>query len=116
LFVADPNNYRVLSFDAAATLPNGVSATAVLGQTTFLTATGGTSATQVANPPAVLAVASPDVLLVVDMGNARVLRFGVAAATPAPVPAASRSVTLAFAALLMVAGALHVRRRRPLAS
>jgi sugar lactone lactonase YvrE len=117
LLVSDYGNARVLSFNGAATLANGAPATAVLGQTDFVTATAGLSATQLNFPMAVLAVPSPDVLLVVDYGNSRVLRFGATAtAAPAPVPAASRSMTLAFAALLMVAGALHVRRRRALTS
>ncbi|NJM36711.1 MAG: hypothetical protein HC845_01895 [Akkermansiaceae bacterium] len=76
LFVVDPDNNRVLRFNAAATKPNGANADAVLGQPDFTTTTA-------LNPPTASSLNSPwgatitpdDRLWVSDRFNHRMLRY-----------------------------------------
>lgn len=74
LWIADTNNNRVLRFDNYASLGNGGSASVVLGQIDFVTATAGLSATKFSNPSD-LAIGPDGSLWVVDNSNNRVLRF-----------------------------------------
>ncbi|NJM38784.1 MAG: hypothetical protein HC845_13445 [Akkermansiaceae bacterium] len=75
LWVADPNNRRVLRFDGANTAGNFPAATRVYGQPNFTdNSFRVTSATSIAGPTDVL-VDSNDRLWVVDSGVNRILRF-----------------------------------------
>jgi len=78
LWVADQFNHRVLRYDAAASLANGASATAVLGQALFTTNALGTTAQTMIQPAAVL-VDPAGTLYVTDQFNRRVLLFKNAA-------------------------------------
>jgi len=78
LWVADQFNHRVLRYDAAASLANGASATAVLGQPDFITDPTGTTAQTMFQPAAVL-VDGVGTLYVTDQFNRRVLLFKRAA-------------------------------------
>ena len=77
LFVADSGNHRVLRFDLAASLGNGASASAALGQQNLTTNGSGISASQMSEPSG-LALAPDDSLWVCDTGNNRVIRFDAA--------------------------------------
>ncbi len=74
LFVSDGDNNRVLRFDNAATLGNGVNASIVLGQGNFTSAVFDTSANRMDKPDG-LSIAADDTLWVADRYNQRVLRF-----------------------------------------
>lgn len=76
LWVADTHNSRVLGFSNAATAANGANADTVLGQTTFTSASSGTSATEIAYPTSVTYDPAADVLWVADHSNHRVLMYG----------------------------------------
>ena len=78
VWVSDFVNRRVLRFDNAAAKANGANADGVLGQTDFITGTGGVSATKV-NPPIGLHGDSFGRLYVADYSNNRVLIFNDAA-------------------------------------
>jgi sugar lactone lactonase YvrE len=78
LWVSDRSNIRVLRFDNAAMKANGAAADGVLGQSDFMTNTGGTSATKL-QLPEYLFVDGAGRLWVVDSLNHRVLRFDNAA-------------------------------------
>lgn len=86
LFVADNTNSRVLRFANAATLSNGASASAVLGQVDFTSSSTGTSATTMKNPTAAL-ITPNDTLWVSDYNNQRLLRFDKASTKPNAAPA-----------------------------
>jgi sugar lactone lactonase YvrE len=107
LFVADRGNSRVLSFDAAATLPNGAAASAVLGQPDFTSSGFGLSSSQFFDPTGAVPVPAFDVLLVIDPANNRVLRFGGPAAAPA-----TRHLALTTLALLLGAAGIWSARKR----
>lgn len=81
LWVAEPNNHRVLRFDAAATLANGSPASGILGQAVFTTSVSGTSQ-QSLDGPAALAVGSDGTLFVCEEDNHRVTLFRNAATKP----------------------------------
>lgn len=74
LFVAIPNQNRVLRFDSAATLANGANATRVLGQLDFTGTSSGLSATALHGPYG-LTLSADDSLWVADYFNNRVVRF-----------------------------------------
>jgi DNA-binding beta-propeller fold protein YncE len=76
LYVADYQNNRILVFNSAASLANGANASYVLGQTTFTTATSGTSATTLYEPVPLFFDQNIKVLLTADSGNNRVLMYG----------------------------------------
>ena len=84
LWVADPNNNRVLRFDNISIKPNGASADAVLGQSTLSTVGGGPDglSQSAMDLPYSLAVSSGGALFVADRDNNRILRFTNAAALP----------------------------------
>ncbi len=80
LYVADTSNNRVLRFNSAASLANGASASAVLGQPDFMSFSTGHDANQFASPMAVAISPNPVLhtqpyLWVADLYNHRVLRF-----------------------------------------
>jgi sugar lactone lactonase YvrE len=72
LLVADYNNNRVMRY--AAPLSSAMAATGVLGQTDFVTGSGGTSATKMSFPIG-LAFDRVGNLIVTDYNNARVVAF-----------------------------------------
>lgn len=78
LYVVDTNNHRVLRFDNAATLDDGASANAVLGQPNFNLNTSGFGAAQFNTPIGIFADAT-GTLWVADAANSRVVRFDNAA-------------------------------------
>lgn len=86
LFVADSNNNRVLRFANAASLLNGASAAAVLGQVDFTSATAGLSATTMNNPSGAF-ITPNDTLWVTDRVNQRLLRFNKASTKNNSAPA-----------------------------
>ena len=73
LLVSDSNNNRVLIWNTVPAT-NGVQADVVIGQTDFVTATGGASATKMTGPDG-LSVTPDGKLLVCDKTNNRVLIF-----------------------------------------
>ncbi|MEM9018193.1 MAG: NHL repeat-containing protein, partial [Verrucomicrobiota bacterium] len=83
LWVADPNNNRVLRFDTPSTQAdsNGADADGVLGQTLFTTATGGTDEDSL-DDPRKLTVAPNGDLWVIESIQHRALRFPDAANLP----------------------------------
>lgn len=74
LFVADAENHRVLRFDESATLASGAQASAVLGQSSFNTTSGGLTASAV-NYAGGLALGNDGTLWVADYSNFRVMGF-----------------------------------------
>ncbi len=74
LWVADPQNNRVLCFEAAAFRGDLPSADLVYGQPNFTTVTSSTTASKMKEPSGVW-VDSSDNLWVADSGNNRVLKF-----------------------------------------
>lgn len=74
LWVADPQNNRVLCFEAAAFRSDLPSADLVFGQPNFTTVTTGVTAGKMNSPNGVW-VDSSDNLWVADSGNNRVLKF-----------------------------------------
>jgi sugar lactone lactonase YvrE len=74
LFVADSDNHRVLRYDNAGTLGNGVNATAVLGQLDFVGTAPGLSATQMGEPVGAF-ITPDDSLWVSENNNSRLIRF-----------------------------------------
>jgi len=72
LWVADYLNQRVLKYEPPFTI--GMTASAVLGQTDFITATGGTSETKF-NGPVALSFDTKRNLAVADLNNHRTLIF-----------------------------------------
>ncbi|HEU4324127.1 MAG TPA: NHL repeat-containing protein [Roseiflexaceae bacterium] len=92
LWVVDPGSNRLLRFDNAASKANGAAADGVLGQSTFLGAGTGTSATTFTSPFGVGYDAARDVVWVADAGNSRALRFGTPA-TPTVTPATTPTHT-----------------------
>jgi sugar lactone lactonase YvrE len=81
LWVADSGNHRVLRFDNAANLANGISANGVLGQTNFTDSNFATSQSGMFFPYDVF-VDSSGILWVADGANNRVVRFNSAATKP----------------------------------
>jgi sugar lactone lactonase YvrE len=79
LWVGDTGNNRVLKFSAISTKASGAAADSVLGQATFLTNTGATTATRMTGPVGVT-ISSAGTLYVGCSGDHRVLRFNNAAA------------------------------------
>jgi sugar lactone lactonase YvrE/lysophospholipase L1-like esterase len=77
LYVVEEANHRVMIFDAAATLPNGASADAVLGQPNFTTNTAPNppNAASLATPRAIAVDPVPGNLWLADWANHRVLRY-----------------------------------------
>lgn len=86
LFVGSTGDNRVHRYDNAATLPNGASAVAVLGQADFAGTSSGLSATAMDNPSG-LAITPDDSLWVADEDNNRLLRFDNASTKPSGSPA-----------------------------
>jgi len=80
LFVADSGNNRVLVFDVSS-LSNGLSATAVLGQSLFTTNSSGTTSTTLSFPSDVAFDSSGNRLFVSDRSNNRTLIYDVASIT-----------------------------------
>lgn len=78
LWVADQNNNRILRFDNAASLLSGASASGVLGQTDFVTATSGAGELKMSSPGA-LVVDAAGALHALDFGNHRVMIYRDAA-------------------------------------
>lgn len=78
LWVADQNNNRILRFDNAASLVTGASASGVLGQTDFVTATSGANELKMNNPGA-LAVDADGTVFALDFGNHRIVIYRGAA-------------------------------------
>ncbi len=78
LWVADPDNQRILRFDAAATKANGAAADGVIGQADFTSFSHGLTASKFYYPYGVY-LDSTGSLWVADYDNGRVLRFGSAA-------------------------------------
>lgn len=74
LWSADPDNNRVLCFEAAAFRGDLPSADFVFGQPNFTTITSGVTAAKMSGPTGVC-VDSADNLWVADSGNNRVLKF-----------------------------------------
>ena len=74
LWVADSNNHRALRYDHAATLPNGGSASYVLGVAAYTSGGGGAVSSSSLNHPTGLC-ADATSLWVADTFNHRVLRF-----------------------------------------
>ncbi len=74
LWSADPDNNRVLCFEAAAFRSDLPSADFVFGQPNFTTITSGVTAAKM-NEPTGVCVDSADNLWVADSGNNRVLKF-----------------------------------------
>jgi hypothetical protein len=74
VYVGDRSSSRVLRYDNAAAKGNGGAADVVLGQSDFVTATGGTSQTKMSNP-FYLAFDHTGGLWVSDLSNQRVLKF-----------------------------------------
>lgn len=81
LFVADSSNNRVLRFDNAAGLGNGVAASVVLGQQNFTSTGIGLSASAV-NLPYGLTITPDDSLWVCEYANSRLIRFDKASTKP----------------------------------
>jgi sugar lactone lactonase YvrE len=81
LFVADSSNNRVLRFDNAAGLGNGVAASVVLGQQNFTSTGVGLSASAV-NLPYGLTITPDDSLWVCEYANSRLIRFDKASTKP----------------------------------
>jgi DNA-binding beta-propeller fold protein YncE len=78
LYVADPNNNRVLKFANAASAANGSNATSVLGQPNFTSNAAATTQIGMSTPEGVAVDASGN-LYAADFSNQRVLRFANAA-------------------------------------
>jgi sugar lactone lactonase YvrE len=76
LYVSVYGQNRILVFNNAASLGNGAGASAVLGQSTFLTTASGTSATTL-DQPANIWLTADDSLWVCDYGNSRALRYSM---------------------------------------
>ncbi|MFA4890375.1 MAG: NHL repeat-containing protein, partial [Candidatus Paceibacterota bacterium] len=72
LYVADQNNFRILIFDVS-TITNGENAVNVLGQTDFISNSGGTTQDKL-NQPTALAL-SNNQLFVIDTRNNRLVIF-----------------------------------------
>jgi sugar lactone lactonase YvrE len=72
LWVAEPDNSRVLRFDGATGLGNGAAANGVLGQPDFTTGTAGSTPVKMGQPSA-LAVDRYGALYIIDFNNSRVL-------------------------------------------
>ncbi len=89
LWVVDTINSRVVSFANAASLPNGASATGILGQPNFTDNAASPPSTQrIVDPLIGIAFDTANRLYLSDSANSRVLRFSpVAAPSPAPTPA-----------------------------
>jgi sugar lactone lactonase YvrE len=88
LWVADSGNHRILRFDNASALPNGASATGLLGQVSFLASTPGSGAASF-NEPLAVSLDEIGTLWVADRGNNRVSGFPLAKDAP-PGTAATR--------------------------
>ena len=72
IYVADPNNNRIMIFNNAASLANGAPADYVLGQSSFTASGSGNAANQLNTPHFIFVGAS---LLVADYANNRVLNY-----------------------------------------
>ncbi|MDX8377006.1 MAG: Ig-like domain-containing protein, partial [Mariprofundales bacterium] len=79
LFVADTANNRVMVFDLSAGMSNGMTATAVLGQASFLSATASLTATSMNDPRrfSIGSIAGVRYLFVLDRLYDRVLLFNI---------------------------------------
>ncbi|MBK9291032.1 MAG: T9SS type A sorting domain-containing protein [Bacteroidetes bacterium] len=86
LWVADFGNRRMLRFDAAASLPNGAPADAVLGQPDFTTNSAGNTAEKLGGPVGIY-VDHTGTLWVSDWSNHRVVWYHNAALLPNGAPA-----------------------------
>jgi DNA-binding beta-propeller fold protein YncE len=75
LYVADEYNHRVLIWDDAASLENGANASHVLGQTSFTSCDGDTTASKFYYPGGVFASPDGQSAWVADTDNNRVLRI-----------------------------------------
>ena len=72
LWVAEQESHRVLRFDAATTLASGSPANGVLGQTDFVTSSGGSTPAKL-NVPSALAMDRKGTLYVAEYENHRVI-------------------------------------------
>jgi len=77
VYVSDALNDRVLVFNAAASLTNGANASSVLGQTNFISNTGGTSTSSFSQPEGIFYDPAAKVLWVADLANNRALMYGI---------------------------------------
>lgn len=73
LFVADPNNNRVLRYDNVYSKPNGAPADGVIGQVNFTSNAAGTSATSLNNPTGLCS--DQNSLFVGELTNKRITIF-----------------------------------------
>ncbi|MBI4433979.1 NHL repeat-containing protein [Candidatus Uhrbacteria bacterium] len=81
LFVSDYSNHRVLVFNLASGITDGMNAANVLGQTDFTTVTSGLTASKMSNPRGMQYDAAGNRLFLTDYSNNRALIFDVAAIT-----------------------------------
>jgi len=72
LFISDSNNHRILIYNTIPTT-NGVAADVVIGQTDFITATSGTSATKLKYPAGIYSDGTK--LFISDGSNHRILIY-----------------------------------------
>ena len=74
MYVSDNGNSRIMIFPYGSGFTNGMSATIVLGQTSFTTDTAGSTSSELSNPTG-MAFDKKGNLWVYDAGNSRVLMF-----------------------------------------
>jgi sugar lactone lactonase YvrE len=74
MYVSDNANNRIMIFLYGSGFTNGMNASAVLGQTSFTTATSGSTSSELSNPMG-MAFDKKGNLWVYDAGNSRVLMF-----------------------------------------
>lgn len=74
MYVSDISNNRIMIFSYGSGFTNGMNASAVLGQTSFTTATSGSTSSELSNPQG-MAFDNKGNLWVYDAGNSRVLMF-----------------------------------------
>lgn len=82
LYVLDRDNFRVITYNTAASKSNGANADNVLGQANFTTAAGSTSSTTLEYPYGLAVDATNARLYIADFGANRVLRYNASTALP----------------------------------